>query len=207
MQRPGPVRLSPAILWSIGVTVVTLAFGRIQNEGHLVGGDISWAKTLWLNLTIVCFLVLPAIWWRDRRVDARMQAVFGIIFLSFVVRAAIEIPILYLTDWWRCSYGIAHDLATATIAVSLYARAGHASRARESTWLFWLIITLLLVEAGFAYAFCSVADPASGAYFASDEAGFRTINLATWAAVTAGYSGLLFLLWRTRGAPESRLGA
>lgn len=196
----------PAILWSAGVTVVMLAFGRIQNQGRLVGGDISVAKTLWLNLTILSFLVLPALWWRDRRVDRRLRTIFGVIFAAFAVRAAVELPILYLTDWWRCSYGIAHDLVTAAAAVFLFARA--RVRVRDSGPLLWLIVALLFVEAAFAYAFCSVADPASGTYFASDDAAFQAINRATWGVVIAGYSALLFILWFSgrRTSPSDAVG-
>lgn len=191
-------------MWSVGVTLATLLFGRFQNEGYLVGGDISVAKTLWLSLTILVFLVLPGLLWRDRRVDARLRPIFGFIFASFVVRAAIELPILYMTDWWKCSYGIAHDLTTAGVAAGLYfrARGSIGGRDRYSGFL-WLILALLLVETAFAYAFCSIADPGSGTYFASDEATFRTINRATWLAVTGGYSILAFLLWRTSGRNEN----
>ena len=214
MQLPVRSRWNdPAILWSVGVTLATLVFGRFQNEGHLVGGEISLAKTLWLSLTILVFLVLPGLLWRDRRVDARLRPIFGFIFASFVVRAAVELPILYMTDWWKCSYGIAHDLTTAGVAAALYfrSRGSAGSRSRYSGFL-WLILALLLVEAAFANAFCSIADPGSGTYFASDEATFRTINRATWLAVTSGYSFLIFLLWRTsssrgvapRGGPRPR---
>lgn len=179
--------------------MVTLVFGRLQNEDHFVGGDISLPKTLWLNLTILCFLVLPAVWWRDQRLDPQMRTLFGVIFVGFAARAAVELPVLYLTDWWRCSYGIAHDLAIATVAVSLFVRARSkgAGDNRNSSGLLWLIVALLFVEAGFAYAFCSVADPASGTYFASGQATFRAINRATWAAVAIGYPILAVLLWES----------
>lgn len=188
---------SPAVLWSVGVTLGTLVFGGLQNEGHLVGGDISLPKTLWLNLTILCFLVLPAVWWRDQRLDPHMRILFGVIFVSFVVRAAVELPMLYLTDGWRCSYGIAHDLVTATVAVSLFVRARTEGTRSvlHSSGLLSLIVALLFVEAGFAYAFCSVADPASGTYFAGDQAAFRAINRATWVAVAIGYPILAVVLW------------
>ena len=192
---------SPAILWSFGVTLATLTFGRIQNQGHLIGGEISLAKTLWLNLTILTFLVLPALWWRDGRIDPTMRSIFGVIFASFAVRAGVELPILYLTDWWRCSYGIAHDLGTAMVITALFIRARYrqAQVTRDSAWLFGLVAALLVVEAGFAEAFCSVADPGSGIYFASDDPTFRTINRATWAAVIGGYSILsVVLIHRSR---------
>ena len=196
MQLPARVRLTdPAILWCVGVTLATLTFSRFQNEGHLVGGDISMAKTLWLNLTIIGFLIIPAHLWRDSRVDPRLRTIFGLVFGSFIVRATVELPILYLTDWWKCSYGIAHDLLTAAVVVSLFVRARGAVRTRDpNSGFLWLILGLLVVEATFAYAFCSVADPGSGTYFASDEAVFRTINRATWLTVITGYSVLAFLL-------------
>ena len=196
MQSHRRAWTSPAILWAGGVTALTLSFGRFQNEGHLVGGDISAAKTLWLNLTIVTFLVLPAIWWRDRGLDRQMRFIFGVIFVSFAARAVIEVPILYLTNWWHCSYGMAHDVATAAAGVLLYARARRGGRYLETRIFLWFVVAMTLVEAGFAYAFCSVADPASGTYFASDEARFQAINVATWAAVAVGYPMLGALLWR-----------
>ena len=182
--------------------MVTLSFGHLQNQGHLVGGDISLPKTLWLNLTILSFLVLPAVLWRDDRFDQGTRAVFGAIFASFLVRAVIELPIIYLTDWWRCSYGIAHDLITSAVVVALFGRvrARGGGRDGQAAGFLFLFVTLLFVEAAFARAFCSVADPAAGIYFAGDEATFRAINRATWAAVIGGYSALVLLLWRTRSS-------
>lgn len=194
MQLRRRVWADPAILWAAGVTLTTVVFGRFQNEGHLVGGDISAAKTLWLNLTIVSFVVFPAVWWREGSLDPRMRRIFGVIFASFAARGAIELPILYLTDWWHCSYGMAHDLATAGAVLWLWARSG--VRDARSVGLLWFVVALMFVEAGFAYAFCSVVDPASGIYFAADEARFEAINRVTWWAVGAGYPILAVLVWR-----------
>lgn len=206
MPPAGALSRTPAILWAVGVTLATLVFGRVQNEGGLVGGDISLAKTLWLNLTILTFLVLPGLWWRDRGVEPAMRRIFGFVFASFLVRAAVELPIIYLTDWWRCSYGIAHDLATVGLIVALVFRtpATMRWRQRDASALLVMIVALLFVEAGFAYAFCSVADPGSGTYFASDAETFRAINRATWAAVVIGYSVLVVILVGRASAPRAK---
>lgn len=170
-------------------------FATLQNAGVMVGGEISTPKVLWLLLAITSFIVVPMAWWRWSSTAWPVRAAAGIIGISFVVRALIELPMLYLTTAWDTSMGVAHDIAVVALAGGILAW-GHgrgavrtAADVRGSA-LMATVLALLVAEAGFAYAFGGVADPSTGVYFASTAAQFNAINAATWAVVIAGYSGL-----------------
>jgi hypothetical protein len=100
-----------------------LGFGWWQNHGASIGGAISLAKILWLNLALACFFLIPAVLWRDPRAGDRTRLVYGLFLGSFLLRALIEAPMLYVWQNWRCGYGITHDL----VMIVLQASVRHAS--------------------------------------------------------------------------------
>lgn len=188
------------LLACAAVTCLTALFAWHQNHGGATGGEISTAKTLWLNLTVIVFLVMPALWWRWGNVHPELKLLFALGFASFLLRGTIELPVLNFTRAWRCSYGIAHDLGMVCLFGLLYARCRHSLSAqdRRSELFLGLYVTLLLVEAGFAWMFCHVVNPATGLYFAGDSERFMTINRLTWCAVILAYPALATILWLAR---------
>ena len=186
----------------VAVTAATAVFAVVQGTGAR-GGAISLPKALWLNLTVLSFIALPALAWSDRRWPAPVRACLAAVAVSFAARGVVEVPILYLTDVWHCTYGIAHDLVTAAVVgwLWLQARRRGANAYSPAESLIGVIIALCIVEAGFARAFCAVADPAT-TWFASAEPRFSAINAATWAVVGIAYPALAAVVWRmTRPAP------
>lgn len=176
-------------------TVATAGFALMQNTGAMPGGRISVPKALWLNLALLGFLVIPGLLWRSSLIRPRLRLCFGILFISFALRGAVELPILYLTDWWQCSYGAAHDVATAVLVMVCWWRHRGATAADG---LLMLVLALCAVEASFASAFCAITDPAAG-WFATDEARFRSVNLVTWAVVAVAYPlGVGLMYWVLR---------
>jgi hypothetical protein len=173
--------------------ILCLTFGWWQNHHAHLGGDISLAKVLWLNLALSCFFTIPAALWREKRLARPLRGLFGLFFASFVLRALIEAPMLYLWQNWRCAYGISHDLAAMLILlVVLWPRAQTVDKMLLSARRFgWLLIVVLICEALNAWLFSRVADPLNGIYFAADSAEFRRINLITWIEVAALYPALL----------------
>lgn len=186
--------MNDAALWTAGGFAATTAlFGWRQNRGGVVGGPISLPKVLWLNLTLTVFFGLPAVLWRDAALSPATRALWGWLLLSFVLRAVVELYLIYVTITWKCVYGISHDLFQLGLAVALAAAvpAGADPRARAFLWLYGAV---LLVEAGMARAFSLLADPKDGIYFASDDARFLRVNRASWAASLTGYAALAGLL-------------
>lgn len=188
--------MSDAALWTAGGFAATTAlFGWRQNRGGVVGGPISLPKVLWLNLTLTVFFGIPAVIWLDASFSPGVRALWGWLLLSFVLRAVIELYLIYVTIGWKCVYGISHDLFQLVLALAL-AAAGPAAvpgdaRARAFLWLYGAV---LVVEAGMARAFSLLADPKTGIYFASDDPRFLRVNRASWAASLAGYSALAGIL-------------
>lgn len=196
--------------WTVvsAVTAGTMLFAAAQNAGAR-GGPIGLPKMLWLNLAVLSFVALPALAARDQTLPKAMRGLFAFLAASFALRGAVELPVLYLTTGWHCGYGIAHDLATAGAVAGLWSkwRRSLPRATQHAQALLGLSVALCLVEAGFAGAFCAVADPAT-TWFASGEPRYAAINGSTWAVVVVAYPTLGALLWRlTTPSPGSAVGA
>lgn len=186
-------------LYILAVTTASLVFGWAQNTFHPVGGAISVAKILWLNLTLLIFYVVPFWLWREPALDARLRSLFGLVLASFAIRAPIELYIIYRTRLWRCEYGLAHDLFT-LLLVTWFAwrRPGIGEiRDRSGAGAFIALLQLtLLVEMFMAWEFRKVASPAAGIYFAAPTAEFNVVNRASWIAVAILYPALAWLIFK-----------
>lgn len=179
----------------------TGAFALRQNRPGTLGGRITAAKALWLNYALISFFAMPWALWRNAGLDPALRALFGWLLLSFALRGAVELPLIYGTLRWRCVYGISHNFFTIALAAGLRRGLPEFSGAAESRALDWLLIyqLSLLVESFFAWRFSKLADPFKGEYFADRSEKFRTINRVSWAAVIAGYAALGGWLWLARG--------
>jgi hypothetical protein len=183
------------------VTAASFVFGGVQNTFHPVGGPISFAKILWLNLALLVFYVVPFWLWRDPSLEPNARAMFGWVLASFVVRAPIEICVIYFTRLWRCEYGIAHDLFTLLLVtwLSWRWRGTTESGNKDVASIFIpLLQVTLLVETFMAWEFHKVASPAAGTYFAAPTAEFSFVNRASWIAVAVLYPALAWLVWKSR---------
>jgi hypothetical protein len=183
------------------VTAACLVFGWVQNTFHPVGGPISFAKVLWLNLALLQFYVVPFWLWRDPSLEPSARAICGWVLASFAVRAPIELCVIYFTRLWRCEYGIAHDLFTLLLVAWLsFRRRGTTEFGnKDVTNIFIpLLQVTLVVEMFMAWEFHKVASPAAGTYFAAPTAEFSFVNRASWIAVAVLYPPLAWLVWKSR---------
>lgn len=181
------------------VFLLVLAFAFFQNRLGLTGGPISTAKTLWLSYALQIFLVVPSCLWRCGTYSAAVRRIFGAVFLSFAIRGAIELYILYFTRAWECIYGITHDLFTFALAVILLQKVSNASTPdRRALRFVPVLLCTLIVECFMAWQFSQLASPNDGIYFAADTEHFRRVNLWSWIAAGIGYPTLLWFLWITR---------
>ena len=158
------------------------------------------AKTLWLNYMLIAMYIVPFFLWREKTLAPATRSLFGSLFVSFALRAPIELWIIFFTRGWRCAYGITHDLLTCGLLVSLRWRMSPELARHESAALrvMTLLQITLFVEMFMAWEFSKLASPAEGIYFAADTPHFRFVNLASWIAVAIGYPVLLYLLSRNR---------
>ena len=182
------------------LSAASAVFAWRQNHLAVIGGPISVAKTLWLNYMLITMYIVPFFLWREKTLAPATRNLFGCLFVSFALRAPIELWIIFSTRGWRCAYGMTHDLVTLGLMIYL--------RWRMSPELAWrdvaalrvatLLQITLLVEMFMAWQFSKLASPAEGIYFAADTPHFRWVNVASWIAVSVGYPALLYLLSRSR---------
>jgi hypothetical protein len=161
------------------------------------------AKTLWLNYMLISMYIVPFFLWREKTLAPTTRRLFGWLFLSFALRAPIELWIIFFTRGWRCAYGITHDLLTVGLLVFLRRKISPELAQRDSAALrvLNLLQITLFVEMFMAWEFSKLASPAEGIYFAADTPHFRFVNVASWIAVAIGYPALLYLLSRSREEP------
>ena len=171
--------------YALSITLIScMAFGWWQNHHASVGGAISIAKVLWLSLALSSFFVVPAFLARDKRLPHSARLSFGVFLLGFILRAAIEAPMLYFWQNWRCAYGITHD---ALMALPLL---GALKTGKLGMRFAVLLLAVLTGEMLNAWLFSTVADPLRGIYFAADSPEFQLINRITWAEVVVLYPWL-----------------
>jgi len=191
------IDLRPAIA-CLAVSGAMALFAWHQNTTAIVGGPTSVPQALWLNLTVLVFLVMPLVWWQGSRLHPDLKLLFALGFAAFFLRGLVELPVLYLTTWWRCFYGIIHDVTVFAILGAGYLRCrprlGPADRTGE--FFLGMYLVLLIAEACFAWAFSQLASPAAGIYFAADTPRFAGLNLAISAVVILAYPGLGLMVWQ-----------
>lgn len=196
-SAPGYAHVGAALLSSAG----SVAFAWNQNRGEVVGGPIHWSKAAWLNMTIITFIILPAMWWRKSTAGPGLRSVTKLLFTQFAARGVIELPIIYFTRWWRCGYGISHDAAVFGLMGAKLLANRHSyvpERDRRALAFCSFAMVLLVVEGSFAKLFRQVQDPATGIYFADDSPRFRRVIKITKTVVFIAYPLLALVMWRSR---------
>jgi hypothetical protein len=181
------------------LSAATALFAWRQNHAGVVGGPISAAKTLWLNYMLVAMYVVPFFLWRDGTLAPATRRLFGWTFISFALRAPIELWIIFFTRAWRCGYGITHDIVTIGLIEILRRRisADAAQRDSGAIRVATLLQITLAIETFMAWEFSRLASPGQGIYFAADTPHFRVVNVASWIAVSLGYPALMYLSWHS----------
>jgi len=106
--------MTPNRLLALLTLLATLVFHLWQNHHAPHGGAIALPKSLWLGLTLYCWLLQPPFIIRRSHLP-RAQSVWRLFWALMLVRAATELWLLYGVHQWKYSYGIAHDLCSAAL--------------------------------------------------------------------------------------------
>ena len=122
--KPSLPPMTPNRLLALLTLITTLTFHLWQNHFAAHGGSIALPKTIWLGLTLYCWLLQPPLIIRRSR-NPRAQTIWRLFWAIMLIRASAELWLLYGTHQWKYSYGIAHDLLSAAL---LYIGARHAQR-------------------------------------------------------------------------------
>lgn len=115
---------SVVVAWVFVLAVFAAAplFWWVQNRWQPVGGAMAFQKALWLANAIVLWMVLPVFIARDERIDAKVRRAFKALLILMMLRAVIELWMLYVSLNWSPWYGIAHDLLCIAVLVGLLVR-------------------------------------------------------------------------------------
>ncbi|MFC2292236.1 MAG: hypothetical protein ACFNLD_03240, partial [Kingella oralis] len=106
--------MPPNRLLALLTLLATLAFHLWQNHSAQHGGPIALPKSLWLGLTLYCWLLQPPLIIR-RAPNPRAKTVWRLFWALMLARAAAELWLLYGAHQWQYRYGIAHDLLSASL--------------------------------------------------------------------------------------------
>ena len=186
-------------------------FYSTQNTTARIGGPVSVAKMLWLTFALVLWGVLPIAIAFDRRVAPALRQAFGALAILMLMRAPVELWMLYVSLNWSPWYGIAHDLACVAVLVVLGWRAWRldTQQVPGSALLFvHLVVTTLAFAAEIYFAhymlrhFVTAGDGAI--YFVPAEERYAEVLRVTTTVVTAlGLYMPVFLWGWLFGAPRS----
>jgi hypothetical protein len=182
--------LTLALLAALGV-----AFYYRQNAGLQVGGAISPPKMLWLAYALTAWFVVPFFLWRDARLSAPVRRLFGAFWALMVARGIVEMILMYGFHHWNPIYGIGHD-ATCVLLILTLRRGltGASVPDRRALRYSSSLLVGLAAEMTFAGMFMQTGAHTSAVYFASTEASWGYINLATSVVLFFVYPDLLFTL-------------
>lgn len=165
----------------LALCLLATAFYFIQNSSSGRGGDVAPVKVLWLLTVIVFWYLLPLFWATDRTLSAQIKGAFRIFTLNMLLRAGVEIWMMYVTENWLHSYGIAHDIASLVLCLALvvYVR-------KYEFWApayFAYCAVLFAIEALFASYLRSVADADGSVFFLPSLPDHKAMMIATGTAV------------------------
>jgi hypothetical protein len=170
------------------------AFAWWQNLTPRTGGNISTAKTGWLFLAIVHFIAVPAWLWRDDSLPAAVRRVWGWFWAGYLLRGAVELPLLIFTREWRPWHGISHN-AVMLLLLVMQGRLSAGERRCTHGFVF-LAAAALVFESVNAWLFGRTGSAEQGIYFAGDESMFTFINTLTWAEIAVLLPALAWWLHR-----------
>lgn len=91
----------------------------LQHAGVLSGGAIAPSKLGWLLTVVVFWYVLPFHWLLDATVSNAAKGLLCLFLLSMVLRALVELSMMYISNNWLHAYGIAHDIFSIGMCVMI----------------------------------------------------------------------------------------
>lgn len=189
------LRIRLLIVFStIGLAAIVFYF--IQNTAQLAGGSIALPKLIWLAYAILFWFCLPLLFITDKRLTSKWKIFFIIFLINMLLRAVIELLMMYITSNWSPYYGIGHDVFTIFLLSTLL----FINRDKiQRDILFGYTITILLmfvIEIGFVfYMLANVVGDDAVVYFVPDAGKHTSILSITWLVVVM-LTGYIFVFTR-----------
>ena len=169
----------------LSVVIVTgmaaLLFYVVQNRGWLEGGNIALPKLLWLAYAILFWFCLPALIVLDTRTPAVWRRIYALFLVNMLLRAAVELFMMYVTNSWSPYYGIGHDLFTILL---LFTVAGLYRKGLQRGLLLInliAIVAMFVIEVGFVlYMLLQVSGGEHTVYFVPGDQQHAAVLQITW---------------------------
>lgn len=190
------------LLASLGLLALagSVFYGR-QNGAEAIGGGIALPKLLWLAAAILFWYVLPLLFLLDRRLRAT-HAAYAIFVGNMLLRAGLELWMMYVTHNWHPYYGIGHDIFSLALCLWLAHRIHPLARLQRG---FFLVAgAMFLVETFFAGYLLMHLYGTGPVYFVADDAAHAPVLTLTWVAVCLLAVYLLALVRGWLYAPATR---
>jgi hypothetical protein len=74
------------------------------------GGEISFAKALWLGMTILYWFIIPIMIICTQKEDRAVRMIYSIFLINMLLRAVIELILMYEYNAWKYEYGLGHNI-------------------------------------------------------------------------------------------------
>lgn len=181
--------------------LAALLFYLLQNSGRIQGGDIALPKLLWLAYAILFWFCLPLLIVLDQRTTIIWRRIYAIFLTNMLLRAVLELFMMYVTVSWSPYYGLGHDLFTVVLLLALVgACKKHLQKGLLLSNLY-IIIAMFAIEIGFVlYMLLRVSDGEQAIYFVPGDPQHAAVLQVTW-VVNLMLTGYLFVFSRrwTRG--------
>lgn len=95
-------------------------FYYMQNQPNQIGGAISLPKACWLGLALFYWYFLPPLLIAEKGSKNRtFYAGLSIFFASMLLRAVVELYLMYGKQTWHYYYGISHNFLSLIILLML----------------------------------------------------------------------------------------
>ncbi|RMH75273.1 MAG: hypothetical protein D6680_12215 [Cyanobacteria bacterium J007] len=205
------------ILLLLGGTAVY--FYIYQNFMNGVGGGIALPKLLWLAYALWFWYFLPSLVICDRRLAPKSRQIYGIFLGNMIVRAIVELWMMYGPKNWHPYYGIAHDLFSAVLVFGLliwwsWSRSeattsspgdrpdqGNSQQLTDTVRLnFQVMGVMFLIESYFAwYMLQNVRSESGPVYFVPGSSDYADILILTWLVVLALTGQQIMFAWQWLG--------
>lgn len=176
----------------VGLAIAAFVFYGIQNAGSIPGGSIALPKLFWLALIVTFWYVAPVFFIYHRDVNATARMIIYLHLANVIVRAVVELYMMYVSENWHPYYGIAHDIVSAVLIGSLILLRLNRLSPHLKSFLAVLCGTFI-IEACFAsYMVTQVAAEGSVVFFVPDSEEYQLILRVTWVAVVGLLLGLMY---------------
>lgn len=163
------------------ISVVTAIFYFLQNTEHLTGGNIAFAKAVWLAYAILFWYVLPTVIIYDSRTPGVWRMIFKIFLANMLFRAVVELLLMYVWHNWSTDYGISHDIFSIVLLLVLAVK-NHKSL-HEPTFISVIVVLpmMFLVEIYFVeYMTENISEAGGNIFFVPDGSEHSYIIHVTW---------------------------